>query len=64
MTRKRQGGGGGGCGAVTSSEGVSHPLCERVFLCPTCRAPVTVPQAGVAALQVRNSICLFYFVIA
>ena len=45
-----------GCGAVTSIEAVSHPLCERVFLCPTCRAPVTVPQAGVAVLQVRNSI--------
>ena len=25
-----------------------------VFLCPTCRAPVTVPEGGVAALQVRE----------
>ena len=25
-----------------------------VFLCPTCRAPVTVPKGGVAALQVSG----------
>ena len=25
-----------------------------VFLCPTCRAPVTVPKRGVAALQVSG----------
>ena len=26
-----------------------------VFLCPTCRAPVTVPKGGVAALQVSGT---------
>ena len=36
---------------VTSSHG------DAVFLCPTCRSPVTVPQGGVAALQVSGIYC-------
>ena len=27
---------------------------KKKFLCPTCRAPVTVPEGGVAALQVSR----------
>ena len=27
---------------------------KSVLLCPTCRAPVSIPEGGVAALQVRS----------
>ena len=35
----------------------SDDLKKSLFLCPTCRAPVSIPEGGVAALQVR---CLVY----
>ena len=35
----------------------SDDVEKSVFLCPTCRAPVSIPEGGVAALQVR---CLVY----
>ena len=36
----------------------SDDVEKSVFLCPTCRAPVSIPEGGVAALQVR---CLEYY---
>ena len=35
----------------------SDDVEKSVFLCPSCRAPVSIPEGGVAALQVR---CLVY----
>ena len=31
------------------------------FLCPTCRAPVEIPEGGVAALQVRYKLAVDFF---
>ena len=33
---------------------------KSVFLCPTCRAPVSIPEGGVAALQVRLLLAIFF----
>ena len=42
---------------VTGCESTSHHgNNERSFLCPTCRATVSIPQGGVAALQVLSLI--------
>ena len=36
----------------------SDDVEKSVFLCANCRAPVSIPEGGVAALQVR---CLVYY---
>ena len=35
----------------------SDDVEKSVFLCPTCRAPVSIPEGGVAALPVRCLTC-------
>ena len=39
----------------TNVSGGHNDTEKVVFLCPTCRAPVNIPDGGVAALQVRCS---------
>jgi len=41
---------------VTNDRG--DDVKKSVFLCLNCRAPVSIPEGGVAALQVR---CLVYY---
>ena len=35
----------------------SDDVEKSVLLCPNCRAPVSIPEGGVAALQVRCLVC-------
>ena len=35
----------------------SDDVEKSVFLCPSCRAPVSIPEGGVATLQVRCLVC-------
>ena len=47
-------------GGDVTNEG-NDDVKNRVFLCPTCRAPVSIPDGGVAALQVRYFTYLRHF---
>ena len=42
------------------TNGRNNDVEKSVFLCPTCRAPVSLPEGGVAALQVRLLLAIFF----